>query len=362
MFGNEPFDAILVLSFGGPEGPDDVLPFLENVTRGRNVPRERLEEVAEQYHLFGGVSPINDINRTLVADLQALLDSEGPELPVYWGNRNWAPYVTETVAQMANDGIRHAVAFATSAYSSYSSCRQYLEDIDRAREAVGERAPVIEKIRPYWNHPDFIAAIVDGARPLLGRFEQPPRLVFTAHSIPIGMARGCDYEEQLREAAGLVATAMGHGTNHDLVYQSRSGPPAVPWLEPDVNDHLRTLAADGVRDVLLLPIGFVADHMEVKFDLDTQAMETAGDLGIHLERAPTAGMAAGFVEMVRDLIIEHIEGEPAKAIGKLGPRMTPCPADCCAYTPQRPPTRSSPTAKGGPLSSSPLTKGGPQGG
>lgn len=337
MSQSTPIDALLIVSFGGPEGPDDVIPFLENVTRGRNIPRQRLEVVAEQYRLFGGISPINSINRRLIADLEALLAEQGPALPIYWGNRNWAPYLADTVRQMADDGVRHAVAFVTAAYSSFSSCRQYREDIERARAAVGDAAPRIDKIRPYWNHPGFLDTMRERTRTALERFTAPPHVLFTAHSIPLSMAEHCDYVVQLNEAAHLVIDAIAPDLRWDLVYQSRSGPPTQPWLEPDVNDALRQLAERGVERVLLVPIGFVADHMEVKFDLDTQAAATARELGIQLERAETAGNSPRFVRMIRDLVLERIDGHAPAFLGQLGPRPTPCPPDCCRYEPAHPP-------------------------
>lgn len=333
----EAYDALLILSFGGPEKPADVMPFLENVTRGRNVPRERLEQVAEQYHRFGGVSPINATNRTLIAHLQASFARDGLALPIYWGNRNWQPLLEDTVRRMAADGVRRALAFATSAYSSYSSCRQYLEDIDRARQAAGDGAPVIEKIRPYWNHPRFIETVIEHARAACAGFAEPARLVFTAHSIPLAMASGCDYEVQLREAAALVARAVQPDAEWDLAFQSRSGPPSQPWLEPDINDHLEGLAARGVRQVVVVPIGFVADHMEVLYDLDTQAAATARRLGIAMARAKAPGAAPGFVAMIRELVAERMEGRAAAFVGTLGPRAVPCPPDCCRFTPSHGP-------------------------
>ena len=322
-------DALLIVSFGGPEGPAEVLPFLENVTRGRNVPRARLEVVAEQYQRFGGVSPINGIVRRLIADLERLLAAQGPALPVYWGNRNWRPLLADTVQRMADDGVRRALAFVTSAYSSYSSCRQYQEDIEGARAVVGAAAPVIEKLRPYWNHPAFVETMCEQTGSALAQFAAAPHLLFTAHSLPIAMAATCDYVAQLTDAARLVIEAVGPDLGWDLVYQSRSGPPSQPWLEPDVNDRLRALAAEGVRRVLLVPIGFVADHMEVRYDLDTQAAATAHQLGIQLARAATAGTAPRFVAMIRELVLERTAGQPPAARGPLGPRPTPCPPDCC---------------------------------
>jgi len=338
-----PFDAVLLLSFGGPEGPDDVVPFLENVTRGRGIPRERLEEVGRHYFLFGGVSPINGQCRELLAALRAELEAHGPRLPLYWGNRNWHPLLADTVRQMADDGVRRAVAIATSAYSSYSACRQYLDDIERARAAVGERAPRIEKLPPFWNHPGFIETMAANTRAAFARLRTAPertRLVFTAHSIPSAMAATCDYEAELREASALVAErAAPPGCGWDLVYQSRSGPPQQPWLEPDICDHLRALRAAGAEGVVVAPIGFVADHMEVKYDLDTQAREVAGALGLAMERALAVGSAPAFVAGLRELIACHVEGRRPPALGTRGPRPFPCRPGCCAYAPQRPPAR-----------------------
>ncbi|MCG8586559.1 MAG: ferrochelatase, partial [Pirellulales bacterium] len=277
-----PYDALLVLSFGGPNGPDDVMPFLERVVQGRNVPRDRLLEVAEHYYEFGGVSPINAQNRALIAALIERLAVEGPNLPVYWGNRNWHPLIEDTVTEMADAGVRRALCFVTSAFSSYSSCRQYREDIARARSAVGDRAPEIEKLRIFYNHPFFIESVADRTRAALDEISEDRRaaaqLVFTAHSIPVAMAKGCDYEAQLREASQLVADSLGHEP-WQLVYQSRSGPPAVPWLEPDVCDHLRAIREQGIKDAVVIPLGFVSDHMEVLFDLDTEARDVANEIG-----------------------------------------------------------------------------------
>ena len=325
-------DAVLVLSFGGPEGPDDVLPFLRNVTRGRNVPDQRLAAVAEQYHLFGGKSPINDQCRALIDALEVELSANGHELPIYWGNRNWAPYLTDTVALMAADGITDALVFVTSAFGSYSGCRQYQEDLERAAADVGPGGPRLRKLRLYYNHPGFIepmgaklgAALAevgsDGAR----------RVVFTAHSIPLSMAATSDYTSQLTEAAGLVMTSAGVGNEaFDLVYQSRSGPPSVPWLEPDVNDHLEALADQGVEAAVVVPLGFISDHMEVLFDLDTQARATADRLGLHLVRVPTVGTDRRFVTMIRQLIEERQLGSPRLALGSHGPWPDQCPADHC---------------------------------
>jgi len=332
--GRAKYDAILVTSFGGPEHPEEVMPFLENVLRGKNVPRERMLEVAEHYYHFGGKSPINDQNRQLIAALEAELAEHGPRLPIYWGNRNWHPMLTDTLHQMKADGILRALAFVTSAYSSYSSCRQYREDIARAQEAVGGGVPVVDKIRAFHNHPGFIEAAVDRVKSALAMipksYRQQANLIFTAHSIPLGMARGCDYEKQLSEAGRLVAEMSGH-KEWKLVYQSRSGPASQPWLEPDILDCLRERKAQGSSsDVVIAPIGFVSDHMEILFDLDTQARELCAELGLTMVRAETVGTHPRFIRMVRELIDERLDdGYPRTALGVLGPRPDVCPADCC---------------------------------
>jgi protoporphyrin/coproporphyrin ferrochelatase len=331
-----PYDALLLLSFGGPEKPDDVLPFLENVTRGRSIPRERLETVAQQYLRFGGRSPINDECRRLLSALERELEVRGPRLPIYWGNRNWHPLLADTVAQMARDGIRRALAVATSAFSSYSGCRQYLEDIERARDSVGAGAPVIDKLAPFWNTPGFLETMTDHVRDAVrvaesrGARREETRLVFTAHSLPKAMAEGCDYLAELREASEHVATGAALGMDWDLVFQSRSGPPSQPWLEPDVCDHLRALADGDIHAVVLVPIGFVADHMEVLFDLDTQAREVADSLGIELVRARTVSAAPRFVAGLRDVIADRIEGRTPRTLGTRGARPWPCAPGCCA--------------------------------
>ena len=307
------FDALLVVSFGGPEGMDDVIPFLENVLRGRNVPRERMLQVARHYEMFGGVSPINQQNRNLIAALEKELD-----LPIYWGNRNWHPLLPDTLAQMAQDGIKNALAFVTSAYSSYSSCRQYRQNISDAQAAVGPTAPHVEKLRVFYNHPLFVEANVDHIRVALAELHDA-NLVFTAHSIPDSMAVNCDYAAQLTEAGGLIANALGIKT-WQLVYQSRSGSPSQPWLGPDVSDHLRTLHRDGVKDVVIAPIGFVSDHMEVVYDLDVQAREVANELGMKMVRASTAGTHPAFVKMIRELVMERIDNRVPENI---------CAPDCC---------------------------------
>ena len=332
-------DAVLLLSFGGPEGPDDVMPFLENVTRGRGVPQERLAEVARQYATFGGVSPINAQNRALIDALRGELDRRGHELPVYWGNRNWSPYVEDTMADMAAAGHRRVVAIATSAYSSHSSCRQYLDDIERARRHVGEGAPVVDKVRPYWNHPGFVGATVHRVRTAIDSLDADhmarARLVFSAHSIPVSMAATSDYERQLHDVVALVTERLETDLPADLVFQSRSGPPQVPWLEPDIVDHLGELRSRGADTVVVAPIGFVSDHMEVRYDLDTRAAAAADDLGITMVRAGTVGTHPMFVRGLVDLIEEHVSGDEPQALGPLGPRRWPCEPGCCP-APQRP--------------------------
>jgi ferrochelatase len=302
------YDAILLVSFGGPEGPDDVMPFLKNVLRGRNVPRERMLQVARHYELFGGISPINSQNRKLIAALRQEFEANGPRLPIYWGNRNWHPMLSDTIQEMANDGIKHALAFVTSAYSSYSSCRQYLEDIESARESVGPGAPTIDKIRAFYDHPGFIEANSENVRAALSQFPESRRatthVAFTAHSIPRSMAENCVYETQLQETGRLVAQATNQN-NWRMVYQSRSGPPTQPWLEPDILDHLKDLKAAGTTDVVITPIGFVSDHMEIVYDLDTEARQLSEQLGLNMVRARTAGTHPAFISMIRELILER---------------------------------------------------------
>ena len=327
------YDAVLVVSYGGPEGPDDVLPFLENATRGRPVPRERLLEVAHHYEHFGGVSPINALNRELVAALERELAAHDLALPVYLGNRNWHPYLADTVRRMRDDGVRRVIALVTSAFSCYSGCRQYREDVERALEAAGADAPEVDKLRVFFNHPGFIAANAARLMEALGRVPAErragARVVFTAHSIPVAMARPSAYEVQLREASRLVAEAAGVAS-WDLVYQSRSGSPHVPWLEPDVCDHLETLAGRSVRDVVILPIGFLSDHMEVLYDLDIEARRKAEQLGLTLIRAGTVGTTPTYVAMLRELIQERMADRPERrALGSLGPSHDICPVDCC---------------------------------
>lgn len=330
----ETYDALLLVSFGGPEGMDDVMPFLENVLRGRNVPRERMLGVAKHYELFGGVSPINGQNRKLIAALRQELETKGPRLPIYFGNRNWHPLLADTLAKMRDDGVKLALAFVTSAYSCYSSCRQYLEDIERARGLVGQDAPRVEKLRAFYNHPGFIEANVDNVRAALAQLPEDRRaaaqLVFTAHSIPESMARNCDYEAQLQETSQIIADAVA-SENWRLVFQSRSGSPAQPWLGPDVCDYLRELHEAGSKDVVVAPVGFVSDHMEIIYDLDTEAMALCLELGLNMIRAATAGTHPAFVEMIRELILERIEsGTPRRSLGTRGVSSDVCLPGCCS--------------------------------
>jgi protoporphyrin/coproporphyrin ferrochelatase len=336
-----PYDALVVVSFGGPEGPDQVMPFLENVLRGKNVPRERMLAVAEHYQHFGGISPINAQNRALVAALREELAAHGIHLPVYWGNRNWRPLLPDTLAEMARDGIRRALAFFTSAYSSYSGCRQYRENIAAAQEIVGPTAPAVEKLRMFYNHPGFIEPMIARAR---GALDQIPaerrklaKVVYTAHSIPMSMANNCNYAVQIAEAARLVSAELA-STNYQVAYQSRSGPPQQPWLEPDVCDVLRDVKRNTpTRDIVIVPIGFLSDHVEVLYDLDTEAKQVADELGLNLVRAATVGSHPRFIGMIRELIEERVRGVPRRAIGNYGPSHDVCPVDCCLYptTPAR---------------------------
>ena len=328
-------EAILVVSFGGPEKREDVMPFLENVTRGRGIPRERLLGVAEHYYHFDGRSPINAQSKALIAELEELLASEGPHLPVYWGNRNWHPFLNEAFAQMKADGIRKVYGFVTSAYSSYSGCRQYRENIAAAQAECEAQGLEVHKLRVFYNHPGFIEPMVDSTRTALASLPGPGKLLFTAHSIPLSMNPDQRYVPQLREASRLVAEACGH-PDWELLWQSRSGPPAQPWLEPDICDRLRALAAEGVKNVCVVPVGFITDHLEVLWDLDHEAAGLARELGLGFARAGTAGADARFVRMVRDLVVERREARPARAaLGVLGASHDVCPADCCP-APQRP--------------------------
>ena len=334
------YEALLFLSFGGPEGHDDVMPFLRNVTRGRGVPEERLEQVAEHYRAFGGVSPINAQNRALIHALEREFAAHGIDLPIYFGNRNWKPYVADAVRRMRDDHVSRALVFATSATGSYSGCRQYRDDLAQARQVAGGGAPDLVKLRHYFDHPGFIAANVDHVRAALESLpadvRDSARLVFTAHSIPAAMNDSSGpqhdglYRAQHHETARLVtAVVRGVDAGFDLVWQSRSGPPQVPWLEPDVNDHLKALAEQGVRAVVVCPTGFVSDHLEVVWDLDTEARATAAALGMHFARAATAGTHPGFVTAVRELVEERLGNTDPKALGTLGLCGIECPPDCC---------------------------------
>jgi ferrochelatase len=326
------YDALLLVSFGGPEGMDDVMPFLANVVRGRNVPEERLRLVARNYERFGGRSPLPEQCRALVKALEGELERHGPRLPVYWGNRNWHPFLADTLRRMAGDGVRRALAFFTSAYGSYPGCRQYLEDVERARAEVGEGAPQVDKLRAFYNHPGFVEPLVERVAAALADVPEArradARLVFTAHSLPRAMAERSDYVAELRETAGLVAGALAR-QRWSLVYQSRSGRPDEPWLGPDVLDHLKTLAEEGARDVVIAPIGFLSDHMEVVYDLDVQARARAEELGLAMLRAATVGTDARFVAMIRELVLERVEGAPRRFVGSRGPAPDVCPQGCC---------------------------------
>ena len=343
------YDAVLFVSFGGPDGPDDVIPFLENVLRGRNVPRERMLEVAEHYHHFGGKSPINEQNRALLDALTRELDRRGPRLPVYWGNRNWHPLLTDTLREMADAGVTRAIAFVTSGFSCYSGCRQYRENIAAAREPLGERAPLVDKIRVFFNHPGFVGPMAANLATALARFPARERanvpVLFTAHSIPCSMADTSRYVPQLEESCRLVADAAGV-SDWRLVFQSRSGPPTQPWLEPDVCDEIRRLATRGLKRLAVAPIGFISDHMEVLYDLDTEAAALCRELGIDMARVATVGTAPEFVAMVRDLIAERTWSLPERAaIGRLPASHDVCPVDCCP-APQRPANAGRPQSSG----------------
>jgi len=338
-----PYDAVLLVSFGGPEKPEDVVPFLENVTRGRGIPRERLEEVGEHYFLFGGRSPINDQNRELLAALREDLAGAGLDIPVYWGNRNWDPYLTDTLRRMTEDGVRRAACFVTSAYSSYSSCRQYRENLFDAVEAVGEGAPRLDKLRHYFNHPGFVEPAVDATLAALAELPADVRdgahLAFVTHSVPLTMNEGSGPEggayvsQHLSNAEAVVERVReetGRRHPHALVYCSRSGAPHVPWLEPDINDHLEEIQAAGAPAVVMVPIGFVSDHMEVIYDLDTEAMATAEKLGLPATRAATAGVDPRFVAVVRDLLLERAAVERGEEVVRATVGTWPACWDACA--------------------------------
>jgi ferrochelatase len=344
------YDAILLASFGGPEGQDDVIPFLRNVTRGRGIPEERLEEVAHHYRAFGGISPINDQNRELKAALEAELARRGIDLPVLWGNRNWAPYLTEALGQANERGFTKLLAIGTSAYSSYSSCRQYREDYALALSESGLAGVIeIDKVRQFFDHPGFVEPFIEGLRNGLadvaarGISPEKTHVLFTTHSIPSsdaaksgpasrGFGEGGAYQAQHLAVAEVVMAASGGGLEWDLVFQSRSGPPSMPWLAPDINDSIRTLAAAGTEAVVMVPLGFISDHMEVKWDLDTEAMETAEETGVYAVRVPTPGVHAAFVSGLVDLVLERRDGVPVAdraALTSLGPWYDVCRSGCC---------------------------------
>lgn len=343
---SDAFDAVLLASFGGPEGMDDVVPFLRRVTAGRNIPDERLAVVGEHYYHFGGVSPINEINRGIQRRLAAALTARGIDLPVYWGNRNWEPFLEDVSTRMTADGVRRALVLATSAYGGYSACRQYHEDVARAAEAAEGRLS-LEKL-PHTYHTDVFAQInADAITAALGEvgragFDESTRLVLTAHSVPTkaNAESGPDgglYQQQIEVAAAEIAMRVGAPV-WDVAYQSRSGAPHVPWLEPDICDHLETLPQQGVTAVVIAPIGFVSDHMEVIWDLDTEARAKADELGLAMARAGTASDDDRFIDLYVDLIAARIQDgrqpatycEPLQGVMGIGVNGTPCAPGCCA--------------------------------
>jgi len=327
------YDALLVVSFGGPEGPDDVLPFLDNVFRGLRVTPETKAHIAKRYDQFGGVSPINGHTRALIKALQQELDSHGPALPIYWGNRNWHPLLTDTVAQMAHAGVRRALAFVTSTFSSYSGCRRYREDLYEAARNT-PNAPQIDKLRVGFNHPGFIEAMADRVQAALDALAEAERgnalVLFTAHSLPESMARSSAYQAQLQASCRLVGDMLEH-QRWRLAYQSNNASYGrEPWLEPDVNEALREAKAEGATTVIVAPIGFICDHMEVVIDLDIDAAATARSLDLTMVRAATVGTHPAYVAMIRELIVERMTpGTPRRALGSLGPSHDRCAADCC---------------------------------
>ncbi|MER7735949.1 ferrochelatase [Streptomyces erythrochromogenes] len=360
-----PYDALLLLSFGGPEGPDDVVPFLENVTRGRGIPRERLKEVGQHYFGFGGISPINGQNRELLDALRKDFAGHGLDLPVYWGNRNWAPYLNDVMREMAADGRRRIAVLATSAYASYSGCRQYRENLADALAALeqdGVEPPRVDKLRHYFNHPGFVEPMIDGVVASLEALPEEVRagahLAFTTHSIPTAAAdtsgpvedhtadgEGGAYVQQHLDVARVIAeeVAVRTGVTRPwrLVYQSRSGAPHIPWLEPDICDHLEALHAEGAPAVVMVPIGFVSDHMEVLYDLDTEATAKAAELGLPVARSATVGADPRFAGAVRELVLERAAKERGETprecwVGALGQSHDLCAVGCCPARAPRP--------------------------
>jgi len=336
-----PYDSFMLVSFGGPEGPEDVIPFLENVLRGKPVPRERMLEVAEHYQAFGGVSPINEQNRQLLTAIEGEFKAHGVDLPVYWGNRNWKPYFADTLRQMRDDGCKRTLAFFTSMFSCNSGCRQYRENLVEAQAEVGDDSPVVEKVRMGFNHPLFIETMSDNVKAAAKSIDadlNSATVMFTAHSIPMLMADNSDYVKQLAETCRLVAEMAGC-ENWSLVYQSRSGPPQQPWLEPDVCDSIEAASEKNeIESLLIVPIGFVSDHMEVLYDLDHEAADVCKEKNIPMARAATAGISPKFVKMIRQLVEERLHGDRERAaLGDLGPWHDVCPVDCCLYNPVRPP-------------------------
>lgn len=338
---NTDYDALLFVSFGGPEGPDDVIPFLENVLRGKNVPRERLLEVAEHYNHFGGVSPINDQCRELITALEKELAENNVDLPIKWGNRNWHPLLPQTIADLKASGAKRILAFVTSGFSCYSGCRQYREDIYRAQDEAEANDIEVHKIRVFYNHPDFVAVNAENVKAAIDQIAdgspEDVHIAFTAHSIPDSMASTSDYEKQLSESCRLVVQELGIDDDKwNLVYQSRSGRPQDPWLEPDICDHLESLNATGVTKVVVSPIGFLSDHMEVMYDLDDEARNKCEELGMSMARAGTPGTHPRFVSMIRKLIQERIGKATPECIGSFAANHDVCPQDCCPAPPRRP--------------------------
>lgn len=331
-----PIDAFLLVSFGGPEAPDEVIPFLERVTAGRGIPAERLELVGKHYFDRGGISPINGHCRTLLDDLGAAFAKADIDLPMYWGNRNSAPFLDDVVAQMAADGIEHAVAFVTSAYSSYSGCRQYRENIAAAQAGV-EGAPLIDKLRVFFNHPGFVDPLIDGVGAAVTTIDSDrSHVFFTAHSIPRASAATCDYEAQINEAASLVAERVPDMPQWSVVWQSRSGPPAMPWLEPDISDAIAAVDAEATDHVIVVPIGFISDHMEVLQDLDTDAAAAAKAAGLGFTRVSTSSGDPRFTQMIVQLVQERTIGATPVALGELGLVPAQCSETCCPAPKRRP--------------------------